>query len=320
MLNLRTAAATAVMATSLSASAFAGGIESKRVTFESDGATLVGTLYLPAEARPGKPVPAVVVTGAWTTVKEQMAGTYAAEMAERGYAALAFDFRGWGQSGDLPGKVRYKEDPAAKIADIKAALRFIATLPNVDRSRINGLGICASAGYMVDATANNPLVNRVGLVAPWLQNGAIVESVYGGKDGVGGLIATSKAAAAKGGEIIPAAGPAGTPGVLMAFDGYYSDPKRGLIPAYDNKWDQASWEGWLTYHPADNPARLDKPLAIVHSEAAAIPQGVKTFLEGYAGKATVEWLENVTQFDFYDQDAPVNRAADTVAGHFSGNS
>ncbi|MEC8041871.1 MAG: alpha/beta hydrolase, partial [Pseudomonadota bacterium] len=55
---------------------------------------------------------------------------------------------------------------------------------------------------------------------------------------------------------------------------------------------------------------------IVHSESAAIPQGVQTFLAGFAGKATAQWLEDVTQFDFYDNPEDVTRAADTVADHF----
>lgn len=290
-------------------------IETRSVTFENEGATLSGTLYLP-EGHEGSPLPVVVVTGAWTSVQEQMPANYAREMVERGFAAFTFDFRGWGKSGDLPQNARYVESPAAKTSDIRAAFETVATLPGVDASQINGLGICASAGYMVDAVAGNALVQRIGLVAPWLQDEGIVEAVYGGKDGVRGLISVSQAAEAAGGQIIPAAGPEGAEGVLMPIGGYYYEADRGAIPEYDNQWNNAGWEGWLTYHPADNPQRLDKPLAIVHSESAAIPQGVRTFLNGFAGDATMQWLEGVTQFDFYDNPEDVERAADTVATHF----
>ena len=305
-----------VVAASMAASQALAGVTTRAVTFENEGATLSGTLYLPAAA-PGKPLPVVVVTGAWTSVQEQMPRVYAREMVERGFAAFTFDFRGWGKSGDLANQVRYKEDPNAKISDIRAAIRFVSTLPEVDATNINGLGICASSGYMVDAVSGNPLVNRVGLVAPWLQNDNLVKAVYGGAKGVAGLISMSRAAEAKGGEIILAAGPEGAKGVLMPIGGYYYDPKRGAIPEYDNKWNQASWEGWLTYHPADNPQRLDKPLAVVHSEAAAIPDGVKTFIKGFTGEATMKWLEDVTQFDFYDNPEDVRRAAAAVAEHFN---
>lgn len=294
-------------------------VETRIVTFENEGATLTGTLYLPEE-RGAEPLPTVVVTGAWTSVQEQMPANYAREMAVRGFAAFTFDFRGWGKSGDLPNNVRFVESPEAKTSDIQAAIAFVATLPEVDADHINGLGICASAGYMVDAVSGNPLVQRLGLVAPWLQNEEIVEAVYGGAEGVAGLIEVSHAAEAAGGQIIPAAGPEGAEGVLMPIGGYYYEADRGAIPEYDDKWNNAGWEGWLTYHPADNPQRLDKPLAIVHSESAAIPQGVQAFLSGFAGEATAQWLEDVTQFDFYDNPEDVTRAADTVADHFRAGS
>ena len=60
-----------------------------RFTFQSEGETLVGNLFLPE----AKPAGAVVAVGPLTSVKEQAAGTYAQAMAERGYAALAFDYR-----------------------------------------------------------------------------------------------------------------------------------------------------------------------------------------------------------------------------------
>lgn len=294
-------------------------VTTRTVTFETAGSTLNGTLYLPA-GHDGTPLPTVVVTGAWTTVQQQMPATYARQMVARGFAAFTFDFRGWGLSGDLPQGQRYIESPAAKIADIRAAFDTVATLPEVDAGQIHGLGICASSGYMVDAAAGNTLVQRVGLVAPWLQDAELVNAVYGGAEAVAGLIEIGRNAAAAGGQIIPAAGPEGAEGVLMPLGGYYYEADRGAIPEYDNKWNMASWEGWLTYHPADNPARLTQPLAVVHSDAAAIPDGAKRFVRGVSGPVVQDWLANVTQFDFYDTDAVVTRAADTVAAHFRADS
>ena len=89
------------------------GAIARSVSFHSHGNLLQGALYLPETG--ATPLPAVVVTGAWTTVKEQMAGTHARELAVRGHAAPAFDFTGWGQGEGTP---RYVEDPATKTADI----------------------------------------------------------------------------------------------------------------------------------------------------------------------------------------------------------
>ncbi len=311
-MTLRSMTTAAMLMASTSAIA---QVETRTVTFENEGAVLSGTLYLP-EAHDGSALPTVIVTGAWTSVEEQMPSVYAKEMVERGFAAFTFDFRGWGKSGDLPNHVRFVESPAAKTSDIRAAFEFVGTLPEVDATQVHGLGICASAGYMVDAVSGNELVKSIGLVAPWLQNAELVEAVYGGVEGVEGLIALSRDAEAAGGQIIPAAGPEGAEGVLMPIGGYYYEAERGAIPAYDNQWNNAGWEGWLTYYPADQANRLTHPLAIVHSEAAAIPQGVKAFLAGFAGEAKLQMLEGVTQFDFYDNPEDVTRAADTMAAHF----
>ncbi len=37
-------------------------------TFQSEGETLVGNLYLPATYKAGERLPAIIVTGAWTTL------------------------------------------------------------------------------------------------------------------------------------------------------------------------------------------------------------------------------------------------------------
>jgi hypothetical protein len=138
-----------------------------RVTFQSEGETLVGNLYLPTNYKPGDKLPAVVVTGAWMTIKEQMPGLYAQKLADRGFTALAFDFRSWGESG---GKLRNFESPTDKIADIKNAVSFLQTVDAADPKRIAGLGICASAGYMAVATAEDSRIQSFITVAPWIHD------------------------------------------------------------------------------------------------------------------------------------------------------
>ncbi|MCR4265053.1 alpha/beta hydrolase [Nitratireductor sp. ZSWI3] len=306
----------ALAAVLMTSAAHSTDVRTRQVSFESDGETLVGTLYVPAEASASAKLPGILVTGSWTSVKEQMPGLYAREMAERGFAALAFDFRGWGES---EGDVRFKEDPAAKTADIMAAAEYMTTLPEIDSERIGGLGICASAGYMADAAASHATLKSVSLVAPWLHNAEIVEQVYGGADGVANLIETSReaeAAEANGDAQIIVAASTTDETSLMYQVPYYTETDRGLIPQYDNKFNLASWEPWLTYDSVVIGGHLRKPTLVVHSEAAAVPQGAHAFLELLGSAASELWLDNVSQFDFYDQPDPVKRAADAAADHF----
>jgi len=313
MKSLLFAAAVAALAAGSAAEAAA----SKRVVFESEGRRLVGDLYLPDGYKAGDKLPAVVVTGAWMTVKEQMPGLYAAELADRGFAALAFDFRGWGQS---EGERRQFEDPQAKIADIKAAVSYLATRPEADAGRIGALGICASSGYMAHAAADLPAVKSLALVAPWLHDREIVEQTYGGAQGVARLIQAGDAAEARfraegRQSFVPAASRTDRSAVMFGAP-YYTDADRGLIPEWRNEADPAFWRGWLTFDAQTAAERVRQPFLLVHSEAAAIPQGAHRFYGRVTAPKQELWLEEVGQLDFYDREAPVRRSADAVAAHF----
>lgn len=305
--------ATLLLALSLKAEA----AQVKEVTFESNNQTLVGNLYLPDDYQVGTELPGVVVTGAWTTVKEQMPATYAAAMADRGYAALAFDFRNWGESG---GDMRQLEDPANKTEDIVAAARYLTTREEVDSDRVAGLGICASSGYMADAAVQSDKIKSVALVAPWLHDREIVNEIYGGQESVQNLIETSREAQSQyeaTGELslAPAASNTDEDAIMQQVP-YYTEPERGAIPEYVNKFNLASWEGWLTYDAIAIADNLTKPVLIVHSEAAAIPQGAQEFYSRLSGEKEQLWLENITQFDFYDNPQAVTAAGNAVAEHF----
>ncbi len=117
----------------------AGGIAVDPVpfTFASVGDRLAGTLYLPATA----PAAAVVTTGPLTSVKEQAAGVYAAALARRGFAALAFDHRTFGASEGTP---RQLEDPLGKVADIGVAVSALQADERLEGLPVVALG-CAPA-------------------------------------------------------------------------------------------------------------------------------------------------------------------------------
>ncbi|MEM8981464.1 MAG: alpha/beta fold hydrolase [Pseudomonadota bacterium] len=285
----------------------------KRVSFPSTEQTLVGDLYLPDSYRDGDRLPGVVVTGAWMTVKEQMAGTYAANLADRGYAALAFDFRGWGQSSD---PIPYLENPARKTDDIVAAVDFLLTRSEVDSEQISGLGVCASAGYMSDAALRHPAIKRLALVAPWLHDAEIVKSVYGGDDGVAVLLDAAQRAAATAVPTILEAASLTNEDAVMFQAPYYTEPDRGLIPEFDNKFNVASWTGWLTYDAIKTADQQSKPTLLVHSDAAAIPQGAREYARRLGHYATTVWLDDISQFDFYDRPDVVDAAVTAVVAHF----
>jgi dienelactone hydrolase len=132
---------------------------SEKVRIDSGGVGLTGLLHLP-DHEPGA-LAGVVLTGPFTGVKEQVVNLYAQRLAAAGFAALAFDHRGFGES---EGRAQH-EDAAGKLADLRAAVGFLADHPAVDPDRVGLLGVCLGGGYAVRAAAFDPRVRAVAGVA-----------------------------------------------------------------------------------------------------------------------------------------------------------
>lgn len=291
----------------------------KTLILKTSVGELAANLYLPGgeqKESEQKKLPLVIVTGAWTTVKEQMPTTYAKALSERGFAALVFDFRGWGQSAD---GVKFLEDPARKTDDISAVIDAVSALEEIDASRIYGMGVCASAGYMLDAVKKNDKIKAAAVVAPWLHDRELANAIYGGEDSVNSLIKAGEEAAASNEPVIIEAASSSNENSLMYQAPYYTESDRGLIPEYNNQFNVASWKPWLTYNAHAHAAEQDKPVLMVASEAMALPAGAKQYLQASGENVTAEWLADVTQFDFYDVAEHVSKAADLVAQHFNGH-
>jgi hypothetical protein len=291
----------------------------RKVEFLSEGLVLKGNLFLPAGFDQSRKYPTVIVTGSWTSIKEQMAGLYAEKLARRGFVALAFDFRFWGESEGQP---RQYENPEAKIEDIRNAAAYLHTLNFVDTTALSGLGICASAGYMAYAAAQDHRIKNLVTVAAWLHNRSVAETIYNNwPEKYDGLLARSKAAAEKFSttgqtEFVPACSDT-DPNAAMYVPGgifpYYIDTALGAIPQYTNRFAVMSWSHWLQFDGVAAGKSVQKPVFMVHSTNAALPEGAKEFYQSIPGEKQIEWLNEYNQMEFYYKDEAVNAAVNSVA-------
>jgi dienelactone hydrolase len=140
--------------------------QKEKVHFQSEGLKVVGTLFRPQNSKEEEvSLPAILVAGAMSGVKEQVAGQYAERIAKDGYVTLVLDHRHFGES---EGEPRQHEDPAKKLEDFKNAISFISSLKGIDRERIGACGISMGGGYMLQLAAFDRRIKSVSIVASGL--------------------------------------------------------------------------------------------------------------------------------------------------------
>jgi len=123
----------------------------KPVHFYSAGHKLAADLYLPDE-KINKPRAAVVVLHGWTGTKNFLVNVIADRFAEKGYVALAFDYRGYGES-EGP---RHCLFPREQVEDGRNAVTYLSTLEEVDADRIGAIGVSYGGGIGLAMAARNP--------------------------------------------------------------------------------------------------------------------------------------------------------------------
>lgn len=140
------------------------------VGFESGGTPCEGWLY-----RPDRPVTPPVVVMAGGLGAERSFGTpaFAERFAERGYAALVFDYRNAGGSGGDP---RGLVSPTRQVEDYRAAVAAARDTGDVDGGRLALWGAGLAGGHVVRVAAEDVRVSAVVAQTPLLDGRAFLRS------------------------------------------------------------------------------------------------------------------------------------------------
>ncbi len=125
------------------------------VEFYSEGSKIKGILYRPDNDKGKKP--AIVLCHGFAGVKELLLPAYAGEFSRNGFFALTFDYRGFGQSEGERGKL----SPHAQVTDIRNALTYIQSLPEVDPGRLGLWGTSFGGANAVTAAAQDKRVKSL---------------------------------------------------------------------------------------------------------------------------------------------------------------
>jgi dienelactone hydrolase len=198
------------------------------VDFESGADRCAAWLYLPEGAAAP---PVIVMAHGLGAVREMRLDAYAERFAAAGYACLVFDYRHFGASGGEP---RQLLDIDRQLADWRAALAYVRTREEIDRSRIVVWGTSFGGGHAILTAADDGEVAAAVAQCPFtdgfasaLTNGprtSLKVTALALRDTVGSLAGRPPA-------MVAIAGPPGSAALMSAPDaesGYHALMPDGL--------------------------------------------------------------------------------------------
>jgi len=282
------------------------GTPIERVAFTSEGITLVGHLRLPSVATAA---PAVVLTGPFTGVKDQVVGVYADRLSRAGFATLAFDHRGFGESGGR----RAHEDSQGKLADLRAAVGVLATHTAIDAVRIAAVGICLGGGYAIRAAAADPRIKTVtGIAGAYNSPARFADQM--GLDAYRSALDTFLA---RYDEEFPAVAPDRGEAAMSGDEPYaYYATARSASPHWENRVTRGSLHSLMTFDALGAAPLLGAtPLLVVHgkTDAYCSPELADELYARATGIKEIRWLDTIEHTDLYDIEQHVTEAVAATA-------
>jgi dienelactone hydrolase len=136
-------------------------MEREDVRFASGGEECAAWLFRAAGT--SRPAPCVVMASGLSCVRDQRLDAFAERFAAAGFAALAFDYRHFGDSGGEP---RSLMRAGRQRDDWRAALAYARSLDCVDADRIALWGFSAGGGHVQSLALSEPGIAAAICVAP----------------------------------------------------------------------------------------------------------------------------------------------------------
>ncbi|TMR93323.1 alpha/beta hydrolase [Nonomuraea basaltis] len=127
------------------------------IEFQGEGGVTLRGWFYPAQ-NAAAPAPAIVMTHGLSGVKEMYLDDFADYFAEAGLNVVVYDHRNFGDSDGLP---RQESDPVLQHRDIRNAITYAITRPEVDATKIGVWGTSYSGGHVLVVAASDRRVKAV---------------------------------------------------------------------------------------------------------------------------------------------------------------
>ncbi|MGA4691685.1 alpha/beta hydrolase [Rhodococcus sp. AB351] len=236
----------------------------RSLTFPSESETVHAWHFTPGsdvlDSTDGAPV--VVMAHGLGGTKDSGLVPFAERLAAAGMHVLAFDYRGFGESG---GSDRQRVDVAGQIADYRAAVATARRLDGADARRAVLWGVSLSGGHVLSVAAQDRDIAAVVSVTPLVDGPAA--GVLAARHHAPSALARSTAAglrsrvARRSSTTIPIVGPPGTVAAL-SLDGYHEDYLSLAGPTWRNEIDADIVLSLGTYRPARHASSVACPVLV----------------------------------------------------------
>jgi uncharacterized protein len=280
------------------------------VSFYSDGLKLAGDLRRPPGATDLSP--ALVFTGPFTGVKEQVVGLYADRLTRAGFVTLAFDHRNFGASEGTP---RQHEFAAGKLADLTDATSFLCSVAGVDTARIGCVGICLGAGYALRHAAFDPRVRALVTIAGAYNDPRVMRSHFGGDSYREALTRYAEIAGRQQRtgvvEYMPAVAIDGDAAMGGAEPHEYYGTERGNAESWENRVTQLSLRELITVDNGSGAEFISPtPWCMIHGriDAFCSPEDAEGAYERAGEPKAIHWFDTTNHIDLYDNATYVDPA------------
>jgi uncharacterized protein len=130
------------------------------VSFDSEGTRCAAWLYRPDGVLDP---PVIVMAHGFASIRELRLDAYGERFAQAGFAALVFDYRGFGASDGHPRRVI---DITAQHTDWRSALAFARRIESVDGRRVVGWGTSFAGGHVLHLAARGEHLAAVVVQVP----------------------------------------------------------------------------------------------------------------------------------------------------------
>ncbi len=124
------------------------------VQYYSEGSVIKAILHLPDNYQEGTRLPAIILCHGFAGIKELLLPAYAEAFSAAGFAALTFDYRGFGESEGEEGKL----SPRLQMVDIRNTITFVQSLKEADPERVGLWGTSFGGANAVVTSATDKRV------------------------------------------------------------------------------------------------------------------------------------------------------------------